>query len=1104
MGKQSSRIIWGRTGEDGNAKTPVEMYDPTETIYVKDNMALVKEKVNDKEEINCYICKAIESAGEWDAVKEEWRKLQSVSKYDSKKEYKKNSKCIYNDYYWNCTHDITRDDIMRHINDDTLLPTSELYWEHVMQTVAVSYHAMDHKEVFYDDGRNQDKWHKAMWFVPDEEYFDETHDEEIAEWEPTRQYEKGNQVIRTYNYTTGTVKKLYECRVMHTTPGDTSWHVEEWKLLDDVEEWDHHVAYAKGTLVIRSDIPVGEFNIVRFKEFGDFVKFKSGDKCINYIDRDDKTSADPDIRREYSALPEWVKTKVEKVGTHVNSLYQLKSGVFLPDLVNFQREEWVLIGQAFDLFIERDYSAGDSVIWSYSGSDPSSGGAFQSVCVFTAKEDLPAIRPEQTPTADPSKWGEPWRQNQTATPIPHLYRARKNLTPNMNDKWRKENWVVQSQKMKNYELDCYGWVWKKLSDPSSHGAPFGNHFSTYGGSRYLYDSKDSTDRRGRMASFYLTSTDAIFEAPTQYSFRTVYEALNGYLRKRVASGTGFTYVKIFMDKAYGFPLWDSTDENYGYRNYTSGEYINYFYIRLFDGWKRIDIGDYIRGDCFTPFGTGFQAYTEWAFDTQGQSNKNFLRKLTFSEDQLIYNEAVPFVLSEELNEYDDYYSSSELSLNHRTFFSKGNFVFFVAYRKSHATHYNSVRDYHEPSQQDPTYHLEEYKWPEYYILCPSGQMKTYAHDPYLKRNMFGSTYKPNFMVTHLQEHIIKVDYPDTEIDYTIRSAVGLDAIETALNNDGYTLVEVPRPDISPTYIQYFAHGWFDYIYTEYVCDSLIFSDLGNDTTYQLWHLSYEYKLTEADTSSIVRSVFWLQRIDVLGNSNIQKIFDEEESITSSETYLDTALPLGKLYEIGRVNTKFYFTVGSADGTSSGYHDGCGIYELDLDSSEIVQIEKLETRAKYEDGIFIKNIRYINNGSVRIYDFWGHGGPAQTYHTVSKLNLCLVKDYFKPHSRFEFDDENESLSLCVPLTDDNNFAISTGTAASVYTGDIFLHDHLDVYHTLGVFIHIRNFNMKEKIFTAFQSFFWMSAGNDVDAGMDFGDFYGGFDRAPYNFRLPIVF
>ena len=1104
MGKQSSRIIWGRTGEKENEKTPVTLYDPVETIYVKNNMAIVKVKDEDgKETPTLFICKTIESAGEWNTVKDDWRQLRSVGVYDTKKAYKKGAKCIYQNFYWSCTREITKGDILIHLHDDELVPTSELYWEKVNQTVAVEYHAMDHKEVYYDNGHNECKWHKAMWFVPDEDWFDVEHEEEIAEWNPNRQYEhvetkkQGDRVIKTFSYISGEVKKLYECRVRHTTAGDTSWHPEQWTLIDDIAEWEPNVSYAKDSYVIRSDVPVGEFVVVRFGAFGEGVSFKEGDKCINIIDKSDAESTNPDIRREYFDLPIPIKNKIEKVGTNVSGVYQLRQGVKLPNLVEFQREEWVLTTQAFSLFVGEDIAEGQSVIWSYKSSDAEIDYAIQSDSVFTALSSMPGIKPEETPTADPSKWGPAWKQEQKAKPQNHVYRAKKNLTPNMNSRWRKENWVICTQMMKTNELDCYGWVWKKLSDRNSHGAAFGNFFPTYGGSRYTYDSKDNTDRRGRLGSFYLTSTNAIFESPTTYSFHTKNDLLNDFQRIQVTGGTGFSFVKTFMSMAYGFPLWSSLNaRDYGKVNFTLHEYINYIYVRLFDGWTKINLSEYIAGDLFTPIGNGFQAYTEFAYSLdEYRNNKKRIKKVVFSESSEIGILDVPFQLTDSLDNYISVYDSDSGVLG--SYFTDGNFVLFTANKRTEAPHFWNLSDY---TENGGVYSLNKYSLREFYVLDSTGDMVCYETAPYLYENMFNAFDKPSFIVDFLKSHVGKEMYNDTEITNSLLiSQIGASNLRVALLLDDFDLIV----DTSDEYTRYFAHGWYSYLYNQNTYDSFIFSSANGSTAYRLWHLSYTYK-PDTSSKSIVRAVFWLQVFSWFGTVSTYNIYDESEELNSGQTVLNTSLPMGKMYRIGRVNGKYYFAIGSANGYVTGYHEGSGIYELDIEAQTISKIKTLETRQKFEDGMVFKGIRYINNGSVELYDYWGHGGPVGVHHKVSKLNIYLSPDFVDQRNDYVFDDEDESLSICIPLVDNNSFSVSAGSAAGVYTGDIFLHDYFDLYHTFGIFVHIRNFNIRDLHSTAFQSFFWMSAGNDSDQGRDYGDFYGGFDRSPYEFNLPIVF
>ena len=594
MGAQSSRIIWGRIGEE-DSKLDVTLYDPTETIYVKTNMVIVKEQ--DPEDTwkmltKLYICEVAEAAGEWDQHKEDWREVKSVYEYDSKKEYAIGARCIYNNYLWSCLLPISKELIKVYSQQgksDVLVPhDGSAYWEHVKQTVGVAYHAVDHKEVYYDDGKNDVKWHKAMWFIPDEDWFDQEHEEEITAWNPDRQYEHvdtketGDMVIYTFSLASSILKRLYECRVRHTTQGDREWHPEEWTWRQDVDVWDNHRAYSADEYVIHADTYVGDADIITFGQNSNVFTFKPGDKVVYKIDSSDKDSPDQRIQYEYNALPAEIRNKVENVGQIVNAVYVLREGITDPNMASFQRGEWSLTTEAFDLFLENDYLTDDEVIWSITSTDETSGSTFTGVLgVFKAKQDFTGIKPEETPSADPSKWETQVNHEQRSVPIDHLYRAKKDLTVGENLIWRPENWVIATQQIKpaGQDLGWYGWIWKKLGTAGADGYVYCFDFPSIGpynitGAHY----------EGRMCRFIPEAIEGKLEARDSFN---VYIDAN-----RRVTGGGFTDLVNYLLGAFGIVKIHDIGQPV---------YCNFIYNYVQDaGWTKTELQHYYNFRNFTP------------------------------------------------------------------------------------------------------------------------------------------------------------------------------------------------------------------------------------------------------------------------------------------------------------------------------------------------------------------------------------------------------------------------------------------------------------------------------------------------------------------------
>lgn len=580
-------------GED-DAKLDITLYDPAETIYVKSNMAIVREHESEKSSVLkpvLYICEVIESQGEWETQKQYWREIKSIYEYKSKTEYAKGARCIYDNYLWVCDYAITKEMIRIHGLDQALVPfDGSVYWSKVKQTVGVAYHAVDHKEMYYDDGRNAMKWHKAAWFVPDEDWLDKEIEEEITDWNPSRQYEhidtkeSGDKVIKAFNYVSGTVKYLFECIVRHTTYGDTEWHPLEWRQIQNIEEWKPQRAYAKDECCIHGDVTVGEVKIVDFGKYGDMFTFKPGDKVIYKIDPKDADSEIQRVRHEYYNLPQDIITKLEDVGQNVNGVYILCDDVDEPDLHNFQREEWELTNEAFDLVIGASYNQGDKVIWSSTFTDEVYEQTFDGVLsIFEAKENLPELLPEQTPSADPSKWGSEEAQEQKSTPINHLYRAKKDITVGENLIWRRENFVIASQMIKpaDQSLEWYGWVWKKLSSPTN-GYNYAYMFPSTG----PFNTSTNT-YKGRFCQF-IPETVGVGELEAQAEYTITVDSSNVHR----LNANGFSDIRNYLLTSFGIPALENVD-NVEY-------FSNFIYIYVEDqGWVRTDLPRYFNFRKFT-------------------------------------------------------------------------------------------------------------------------------------------------------------------------------------------------------------------------------------------------------------------------------------------------------------------------------------------------------------------------------------------------------------------------------------------------------------------------------------------------------------------------
>ena len=90
MGNQSSRIIWGITTlPGGNSKTPVELYDSSDVVYISGNYAIYSLYSST---YTLYLCTAAETGGTFNT--EDWKEQKGVKMW-TPGVYKVNARVIY-------------------------------------------------------------------------------------------------------------------------------------------------------------------------------------------------------------------------------------------------------------------------------------------------------------------------------------------------------------------------------------------------------------------------------------------------------------------------------------------------------------------------------------------------------------------------------------------------------------------------------------------------------------------------------------------------------------------------------------------------------------------------------------------------------------------------------------------------------------------------------------------------------------------------------------------------------------------------------------------------------------------------------------------------
>lgn len=322
MGYQSSRIVFGSKSVDAEAKTMQVTNWSNSLTYRSGNKAIYVSPVEGIPKV--YECISAESYGEVpDYSAQAWKLLNGISFLktirvpDTEAERVINSKRqTFNAGSYVIKEESISADDPRYWLYKCIVKTNVYYdgfspdkWAPVMMTLTKQVQPIDHKEVYYDDGKNKTKWHRAMYYWPDE---DSDYVEEVSEFNEFVSYGKGELVLysdwHTYHDDT---YKCYE--YMLDRPSQPSYLNENvnppvkeytqpsplndsiWKLRQDINYFDQTKAYKKNDNVIfnvYSDESSGSGQITRpvsiFNEEWVYVKYQS---CLYRI----KPSENSDI-----------------------------------------------------------------------------------------------------------------------------------------------------------------------------------------------------------------------------------------------------------------------------------------------------------------------------------------------------------------------------------------------------------------------------------------------------------------------------------------------------------------------------------------------------------------------------------------------------------------------------------------------------------------------------------------------------------------------------------------------------------------------------------------------------------------------------------------
>ena len=1099
MAWQSSRIIWDKNKTDSSEPQPVTIYDPTGTIYVAGNYALYSDHSGSvAEDYQLYLCKVEETGSNF--VSSDWELQKGVKNWYliARRQFKKGARVIKSDTngdtaslrLYKCISSMKQPNVW---NPDE--------WEVVYQDVGVAYEVRDHKDVYYDSGSNSNKWHKMMYYLPPEN--PDKSDEEIEIFSEDRVYHKDDYVIKVKDN-----NEVALFKYISNTPR-AGWEPTQWSEDVSVEEYEANVPYNKGDWVIRKYIEIYEFVIMEFQAG---LRYYNGKYCLHIINPDDINPDIPVFNEnvtysrgdkvsynrglwEYNlniplsgpwipaywdnigkTFPDWYRERILG-GESLYGLYRANTTV----CGSWNDNEWDLIidgeiqirGRNYNtrglcimqFQIGQNYLAGDVVIWTAT-NDTSEFG------LSVAKVDIYNCSPAQAPPNETN-----WNNITDTLENPdqyHVYKAKDNMTAGYNSHFRRDDWLIVTQKILPDD-GLYGVIWEKYGVIGGGGAPFGYAFPTYGSTAY---SGNIVYRRGRLSYFLTTAANAKFNA---------YETYNIHLNSIYTDGgTGFTMLVIFNGIAYGFPVFDVT-------------YFNFIYVKLFDDWKKVEILDYYNGNDIilvqsynmsnytkkiTLISGGFIALkdvTPYIYD--GHTYRHKLYKVTISpEGSFLGSEeiTVPDILK-----YNVYISDLLIHFFKNELVYLSNITYPInSYYINYGDSYKQIYFYSS------------------YILTSSGftnvNSDTIDYFDYIYEYFSQNNYSV-FELEDIKQHAyILLANVNKE---NVRPEPSVAEFTAAANAMGLT---VRTEHVGGDYYRYWIDNCPTKVYCNIVSRYNIYEDgISYNSHYKIIWTAYYYT-TDSDMDIAtyhLRVISNLRVINSLIGVTDYMLFDEDldtlitlRALRQSDQHFDTDGVPTNIHPIGRLGYKYYFISYLPDFSDAGFdsYDHRIIYDNKSKANRLYSMDlvshEIENICPAYDYI---TLRYINNGYVVVNE-----------HKIKELRLWLYESTARRHYlTYEMADQEgyQIANAYIPFNDQNIFSNSTGSAVSVYNNNLFLSDWIEDTYSYGLFIYLPIVAMNSQITMEATGFFWMSSGNN-----DRGDFYGGYDYDETSFDLPLVF
>ena len=489
MGLQSSRIIWGKNKlPNANEPTPVELYDEN-YIYVNGNYAIKSDgRGTVAEDYHLYLCAAEETGGQFNA--QDWKIQNGIKNWyliAGSKIFKKGARTIKED---------TRGDfstlklyrcIVEHSSPATTSGWVPEEWEVVYQDVGLAWIPRDHRDVYYDDGKNKEKWHRLMWFVP--EYLnDEKEDLEICPFEEGRQYHYGDRVL---HWSIGD-DRYYCYKYISDIPRAVPWDWRYWELEPNVNLYETYTAYEVGDQVIRKHVHSAYQEILIYDSE---MYYDTGCYSINEIDRDRDISQLPDFHSvDYlerlfrgETLYGLFKNDSPTTGEFDGHWTLWASGTFYARIESdlywdSEAGEWKHGGEKHTIWATlnpnghdiqyythgQSYEEGDVVIWTASDDDPT---LKLYRCINPLVYDAGRPYSEYVPYNNSFYWEGNICQLMQMSETDCVYECIRSMYSQDNTHFIEENWKVITQKVDpNYGL--YGVIWEKLGLPGGGGIPY--------------------------------------------------------------------------------------------------------------------------------------------------------------------------------------------------------------------------------------------------------------------------------------------------------------------------------------------------------------------------------------------------------------------------------------------------------------------------------------------------------------------------------------------------------------------------------------------------------------------------------------------------------